>query len=124
MFSFYELKKELKDVFQEQTELLNKERRIKEELKDAFNKFCEEHMPDGYYDRVEIRGWGIEDGWRLRKNAKVFIMLNSIGIIEFYPKRFADTEVNYNKLDSLINQHVSESEITELQKIFKEICAD
>lgn len=124
MASFYELKKELKDAFQEQEELFKKERRIKEELKDSFNKFCEEHMPDGYYDRVEIRGEGIEDGWRLRKNAKVFIVLNSIGIIEFYPKRFANTEVYYNKLDSLIKQHVSESEVTELQEIFKEICAD
>ena len=118
------LRNELSSLREKEKKILLKEDKVRAELQGAFSNFCQQHMPDGYYDRVNIRGWGIEDGWRLRKNAKVFIRMDSTTTVIFYPKLFETSRTYYNGLDSLINQGVSESEILELQKIFKEICVD
>jgi len=121
MSSIVSLRNELSDISKQEHELFTKYENVKSQLISAFDKFCEKALPEGCSDCVNIRGEGILNGWRLREGAKVFITMNSIGIIEFYPKKLWNTEVNYKHLDELISKGVSVNEVDELKRIFKEV---
>ena len=121
MSSIVSLRNELNDISKQEHELFAKYENVKSQLINAFDKFCEKALPEGCSDCVNIRGEGILNGWRLREGAKVFITMNSIGIIEFYPKKLWNTEVSYKHLDELISKGVSVNEVDELKRIFKEV---
>lgn len=121
MSSIVSLRNELSDIGDQEHELYLKSENIRSQIVSAFNKFCEKAMPDGISDCVNIRGEGILNGWRLRENSKVFITINCLGNIEFYPKKLWNTEVDYKHLDELISKGVPVDEVDELKRIFKEI---
>ena len=115
--------KTMLDVNRKQQEiLLRQEEEIQFKLSSAFSDYCEKLSSDGYFETVNIRGDGHYHSFRLHKNSKVMVILNCIGKVEFYAKKLWNTNVYYENLNDLIDQGVSEKEIADLRKSFKDVC--
>ena len=115
--------KNMLDVNRKQQEvLLKQEKEIQMMLSLAFSGYCEKLSSDGYFETVNIRGEGYYHAFRLHKNSKVMVILNCIGNVEFYAKKLWNTNVYYENLNDLIDQGVSEKEIADLRKSFKDVC--